>query len=181
MSLSDSSWSRLLLGLAHPLEFRGEAGAGQLPPQGLAMAEGIRPRGRTRKYTTGPTPGARTMKNSHANVDCGDRFSSTRKTDATARYSTYSTYSAHESSTGIAALQRVASAPATQGGRRALLIGACWVTLVVGLLGWLAVTRPATLSAQANAIAWAWSGAITHDGATVVARLAPVPPGPASW
>ena len=40
----------------------------------------------------------------------------------------------------------------------------------MALLGWLAVVRPAPLQAQ-DAIGWAWSGAITGDSATVVARL----------
>ncbi len=35
--------ARLLLPLAHPLQFPGKAGPGQLPPQGLSMAEGLRP------------------------------------------------------------------------------------------------------------------------------------------
>jgi len=35
------------------------------------------------------------------------------------------------------------------------------------------VARPAPVAAQSAAIAWAWSGAITHDSATVVARVAP--------
>lgn len=53
------------------------------------------------------------------------------------------------------------------------MIGACLLTLVAALLGWLAGARPASVAAQSNAIAWVWSGAITHDSATVVARLAP--------
>src|ERR671913_245147 len=119
-----------------------------------------------RKYTTGPTPGARTMRNNQANVDCGDRFSSTRNTVAAARYDTYS---AHESSAGMTSQQRLATRPAAQG--RALTFGACWVTLVAVLLGWLAVARPTPVIAQAGGVAWAWSGAVTHDSATIVARL----------
>lgn len=68
-------------------------------------------------------------------------------------------------------MQRVARPPGVQASRR--LIGACWLTLVGALLGWLAVARPSPVAAQAGAIAWAWSGAVTEDSATVVARLQP--------
>lgn len=50
-------------------------------------------------------------------------------------------------------------------------MGAYWVTLVLLLLGWLALTRPVPLAAQAESVVWAWSGGITADSATVVARL----------
>jgi phosphodiesterase/alkaline phosphatase D-like protein len=68
-------------------------------------------------------------------------------------------------------MQRVARPSGAQAG--AGLIGACWLTLVALLLGWLAVARPVPVAAQAGTIAWAWSGAISHDGATVVARVQP--------
>jgi phosphodiesterase/alkaline phosphatase D-like protein len=45
------------------------------------------------------------------------------------------------------------------------------VTLVLLLLGWLAVARPAPVAAQAGGVAWVWSGAITHESARIVARL----------
>lgn len=50
-------------------------------------------------------------------------------------------------------------------------MGTCWVTLVVVLLGWLALSRPAPVVAQGRGVAWAWSGAVTHESATIVARL----------
>ena len=50
-------------------------------------------------------------------------------------------------------------------------IGACWLTLVAVLLGWLVVARPAPVAAQADAIGWVWSGAVTHEDATVIARV----------
>ncbi len=54
-------------------------------------------------------------------------------------------------------------------------MGACWLTLVLAMLGWLAFARPLPLAAQAGSIAWAWSGGITADSATVVARVAGAP------
>lgn len=56
---------------------------------------------------------------------------------------------------------------------RALLIGALWVTVLLGLVGWLSVVRPAPVLAQDNPpIAWAWSGAVTDDSARVIVRVA---------
>lgn len=55
---------------------------------------------------------------------------------------------------------------------RAGVVSLCWLVLVASLLSWLAVVRPAPLLAQAGGVAWAWSGAITHESATVVARVA---------
>lgn len=56
---------------------------------------------------------------------------------------------------------------------RALLIGTCWLTVLVVLLGWLSLARPAVAQAQDTpAIAWAWSGAVTEGSARVVTRVA---------
>ena len=66
-------------------------------------------------------------------------------------------------------MQRVATA----GGAQARLIGALWLTCLALLLGWLALTAPARLAAQDNPpVAWAWSGAVTHDSARIVTRVA---------
>lgn len=54
---------------------------------------------------------------------------------------------------------------------QARVIGACGVALVIGLVGWLAVARPAPVAAQASPLAWAWSGGVTSEAATVVARV----------
>ncbi|BCS31968.1 hypothetical protein TBR22_A11720 [Luteitalea sp. TBR-22] len=70
----------------------------------------------------------------------------------------------------MAALQPVPSARAAQA--RAHGLAAAWVMLLSLVLGWLAVARPAPLSAQSMGIAWAWSGAITPESAVIVARLA---------
>lgn len=53
----------------------------------------------------------------------------------------------------------------------ATAIGACWLTLVLLLIGWLAATRPDPVVAPTGAILWTWSGAVSHDQATVVARV----------
>ncbi len=42
---------------------------------------------------------------------------------------------------------------------------------MLATLAWLAGAVPDVVSAQSSALAWTWSGAITHDGATVVARV----------
>lgn len=71
----------------------------------------------------------------------------------------------------MVALQRGASALGAQA--RALIIGTLWLTLLLGLLGWLLVARPAPLQAQDNPpIAWAWSGAVTDGSARIVTRVA---------
>lgn len=58
----------------------------------------------------------------------------------------------------------------------ATAIGACWLTLVVSLVGWLAVARPDPVVAPTGAILWTWSGAVSDAEATLVARVKPGTP-----
>ena len=50
-------------------------------------------------------------------------------------------------------------------------MGALWVTVLAAMLVWLAVAPAARQRADTPGIAWAWSGAISSDGARVVARV----------
>ena len=71
----------------------------------------------------------------------------------------------------MVAQQGGASALAAQA--RAAIIGALWLTVLIGVLAWLGLTRPAPLLAQDNpAVAWAWSGAVTNGSARIVTRVA---------
>jgi phosphodiesterase/alkaline phosphatase D-like protein len=66
-------------------------------------------------------------------------------------------------------VQRVAS----HGAAQARAIGALWVTCLLTLLIWLVVSPSVPAAAQDNPpVAWAWSGAVTHEGARIVARVA---------